>query len=129
MTTPTVPPGQQRKPRPPVFLGKKRTYLGTGRRKTSVARVFLTEGTGQISINGRTLEDFFTEDKDRNAVVGPLLVTDVRNRVDVVARTQGGGHTGQSGAICQGIARAIKQMFGLTTGVDPNLPWTKPSST
>jgi small subunit ribosomal protein S9 len=121
-TTPTLPPRQQRKERPPVFLGKKRAYLGTGRRKTSVARVFLTEGTGQISINGRSIEDYFTEDKDRNAVVGPLLVTDVRNRVDVTVKVTGGGHTGQSGAICQGVARAIKQMFGLTTGVDPNAP-------
>jgi len=118
--TPKPPPGQQRKPRPPVYLGKKRAYLGTGRRKTSVARIFLTEGTGLITINGRTLEDFFTEDKDRNAVVGPLNVTDVRNRVDVMATVKGGGHTGQAGAISQGVARAIKQMFGLTTGIDPN---------
>ncbi len=116
--TPPAPPGQQRKPRPPVYLGKKRAYLGTGRRKSSVARVFLTEGTGQVKINGRTLEDYFTEDKDRNAVVGPLVVTDVRNRVDVTVKTQGGGHTGQAGAVCQGVARALKGMFGLTTGLD-----------
>ena len=59
---------------------KKKYYLGTGRRKTSVARVRLSEGTGQISINGRGLEHYFTEDKDRNAVVGPLEVTEMRNR-------------------------------------------------
>ena len=53
-------------------------YLGTGRRKTSVARVRLTEGTGKILINGRSIDDFFTEHKDRNAVVGPLEATEMR---------------------------------------------------
>ena len=93
----------------------KKAYLGTGRRKTAVARIRLTEGTGQISINGRAVEDFFTEDKDRNAVVGPLLATDMRNRLDVRATVRGGGITGQAGAVCQGVARALKEMFGLTT--------------
>ncbi len=94
---------------------KKNYYRGTGRRKTSVARVRLVEGSGQISINGRGLEDYFTEDKDRNAVVGPLEVTEMRNRLDVLATVTGGGITGQAGAVCQGVARALKQMFGLTT--------------
>jgi small subunit ribosomal protein S9 len=94
---------------------KKNYHRGTGRRKTSVARVRLVEGSGQISINGRGLEDYFTEDKDRNAVVGPLDVTEMRNRLDVIATVQGGGITGQAGAVCQGVARALKQMFGLTT--------------
>jgi len=112
---PTSPPKQQRKPRPPCYLAGKRAYQGTGRRKTSVARIFLTEGTGQISINGRPLERFFTEVKDHNAVLGPLVVTDMRGRVDVTVRVQGGGITGQAGAISQGIARALKVMFGLDT--------------
>jgi small subunit ribosomal protein S9 len=111
-----------KKPKPPTYLGKKRCYLGTGRRKTAVARVTLTEGGGQITINGRPLEDYFTEDKDRAAVVGPLELTEMRNRLDLHARVQGGGFTGQAGAVCQGVARALKQMFGLTTpaaeGVD-----------
>ena len=94
---------------------KKNYHRGTGRRKTSVARVRLVEGSGQISINGRGLEDYFTEDKDRNAVVGPLEVTEMRNRLDIIATVQGGGITGQAGAVCQGVARALKQMFGLTT--------------
>ena len=94
---------------------KKNYYRGTGRRKTSVARVRLVEGNGQISINGRGLDDYFTEDKDRNAVVGPLEVTEMRNRLDIIATVQGGGITGQAGAVCQGVARALKQMFGLTT--------------
>ena len=103
-----------RKPKPPTYLGGKRSYLGTGRRKTAVARVILTDGTGQISINGRSLEGYFTEDKDRAAVLGPLEVTEMRNRVDVRVTVRGGGFTGQAGAVCQGIARALKTMFGLT---------------
>ena len=94
---------------------KKTYYLGTGRRKTAVARVRLCEGSGQIVINGRGLDEFFTEAKDRNAVTGPLEITEMRNRLDVSVKVQGGGITGQGGAICQGIARALKQMFGLTT--------------
>ena len=94
---------------------KKQDYLGTGRRKTSVARVRLRDGTGKISINGRPLDNFFTEDKDRNAVVGPLVVTEMRNRLDVIVHVEGGGITGQAGAISQGAARALKSMFGQGT--------------
>ena len=95
---------------------KKTFYLGTGRRKTAVARVRLAEGSGQLLINGRELNEFFTEDKDRAAVLGPLELTDLRNRLDVFVTVQGGGFTGQGGAICQGIARALKTMFGLPSG-------------
>ena len=94
---------------------KKIFYLGTGRRKTSVARIRLTEGTGKILINGRELDQYFTEHKDRNAVLGPLEVTEMRNRLDLVVNVQGGGFTGQGGAISQGVARALKSMFGLST--------------
>jgi small subunit ribosomal protein S9 len=111
----TRPGPTQKKERPPVFLGKKRAYLGTGRRKTAVARVFLTEGAGEITINGRPLDAFFTEVKDRNAVVGPLVVTDMRGRIDATITVTGGGFTGQAGAACQGVARALKAMFGLDT--------------
>jgi small subunit ribosomal protein S9 len=91
---------------------KKTHYLGTGRRKTSVARVRLVEGSGRLLINGRELNAYFTEDKDRAAVTGPLELTEMRNRLDVTINVQGGGFTGQAGAICQGIARALKRMFG-----------------
>jgi len=91
---------------------KSKKYLGTGRRKTSVARVRLSEGNGQIRINGRTLDDSFTEIKDRNAVTGPLDTTEMRNRLDITATVTGGGITGQAGAVCQGVARALKTMFG-----------------
>jgi small subunit ribosomal protein S9 len=99
----------------PEAKAKKQYHLGTGRRKTAVARVRLSEGSGQIQINGRPLESFFTEEKDRNAVLGPLQVTEMRNRLDVFVRVGGGGITGQAGAVCQGIARALKEMFGLDT--------------
>ena len=95
---------------------KKTFYLGTGRRKTAVARVRLAEGSGQIVINRRALDEYFTEDKDRAAVLGPLDLTEMRNRLDVHATVEGGGFTGQAGAISQGIARALKRMFGLSTG-------------
>lgn len=90
---------------------KKKVYLGTGRRKTSVARIRITDGKGKIVINERSLEDYFTEDKDRGAVMGPLLITELANRLDLHIKVHGGGITGQAGAICQGVARAIKTMF------------------
>ena len=86
-------------------------YLGTGRRKTAVARVRVTEGKGQIVINDRPLEEFFSEAKDKAAVLAPLAVTDQTTRLDVSVRVQGGGITGQAGAISQGLARAVKTMF------------------
>jgi small subunit ribosomal protein S9 len=103
---------------------KKTYYLGTGRRKTAIARVRITEGTGQITINGRPLDGYFTEVKDRDAVTAPLEVTDLRTRIDVHARVDGGGITGQSGALMQGVARALKQMFGLTTEAPAAAPAT-----
>jgi len=95
----------------PVQKEAKTYYIGTGRRKSAVARVRVTEGKGTITINGRSLDDYFTEDKDRAAVLGPLKVTDQVSRVDVIVLTNGGGITGQAGAVCQGLARAIKTMF------------------
>lgn len=97
----------------------KQYHLGTGRRKTSVARVRLSEGSGQILINGRPYTDYFTEDKDRNAVTGPLELCEMRSRLDVDVKVNGGGFTGQAGAVCQGLARALKGMFGLTTEAAP----------
>jgi small subunit ribosomal protein S9 len=90
----------------------KQVYLGTGRRKKSVARIRLTEGSGKIQINGRDLDKYFTEDKDRAAVLGPLQLTEMNKRLDVRISVEGGGFTGQAGAISQGLARALKNMFG-----------------
>jgi small subunit ribosomal protein S9 len=94
--------------------GPRTFYIGTGRRKTAVARVRVTEGKGAVTINGRPLEDYFKEDKDRAAVLGPLRVTDQVGRVDVFVSAKGGGVTGQAGAVSQGLARAIKTMFSPT---------------
>jgi small subunit ribosomal protein S9 len=90
-------------------------YIGTGRRKTSVARVRLTEGRGNILINDRPVNEFFSEDKDRAAVLAPLKITEQLTRVDVFVKTNGGGITGQAGAVCQGLARALKTMFSPTS--------------
>jgi small subunit ribosomal protein S9 len=86
-------------------------YLGTGRRKTSVARVRVSEGKGQVVINDRPLAEFFSEEKDRAAVMGPLVITEQTARLDVAVKVAGGGITGQAGAISQGLARALKTMF------------------
>jgi small subunit ribosomal protein S9 len=81
--------------------------LGTGRRKTSVARVRIRAGNGKLTVNERSLEEFFKIDQDRNAVVAPLDHAGVRNSVDVYILVHGGGSTGQAGACMQGIARAL----------------------
>lgn len=81
--------------------------LGTGRRKTSVARVRIRAGSGKITINTRELDDFFRVEQDRNAVLAPLDFCEVRDQVDVMIRVHGGGTTGQAGACMQGIARAL----------------------
>lgn len=81
--------------------------LGTGRRKTSVARVRLRPGTGKITINGRTLEDYFPAEHDRLNVLQPLRAVGKESQLDVIIRVQGGGLSGQSGACKMGIARAL----------------------
>ena len=101
---------------------KKTFYWGTGRRKTSVARVRICEGTGKISINKKTLEVYLTEEKDRQFVLGPIILADMVKRLDVIVTTKGGGISGQAGAISQGVARALKAMFGLTEVEQPNAP-------
>jgi len=90
---------------------KKQEWISTGRRKKAVARIRLRDGTGKIVINDRELNDYFTEDRDRGMVVAPLELTEMRTRLDVHVNVNGGGYTGQAGAICQGVARALKSMF------------------
>jgi len=80
---------------------------GTGRRKTSTARVFLDHGNGSITVNGRPLDEFFGRQTARMVVRQPLVVTDMADKVDVKVTVQGGGTTGQAGAIRHGIARAL----------------------
>lgn len=82
--------------------------LGTGRRKSSVARVRVRPGEGRIAINKRSLEDYFPREQQRNAVLAPLEKTGTRGDVDVIIRVHGGGITGQADACKLGIARALK---------------------
>jgi small subunit ribosomal protein S9 len=81
--------------------------LGTGRRKTSVARVRVRAGSGKITINKRPLEGYFPNIQDRNTLLGPIKETGQEHAIDVVIRVNGGGPTGQSGACRMGIARAL----------------------
>jgi len=80
---------------------------GTGRRKSSTARVFLRSGKGNIVINGRTIEDFFGRETSRMIVRQPLELTKMTDKFDVSITVEGGGITGQAGAIRLGIARAL----------------------
>lgn len=86
-------------------------YLGTGRRKTSVARIRLRpRGSGKIMINGRDLETYCFAEQMLTASIAPLTTVEKRNDVDIVVRVEGGGISGQAGAIAQGIARALEKM-------------------
>jgi small subunit ribosomal protein S9 len=83
------------------------TYRGTGKRKTSVARVILRPGDGTTWINGRTLEEYFPRAAQRTLALAPLEVADAAGRYDLRVRVHGGGISGQAGAIRHGIARAL----------------------
>ena len=82
-------------------------YYGTGRRKSSVARVFLTPGSGKIVINDKTIEEYFGRDTSRMIVVQPFEKLDINDQWDVKCTVAGGGNTGQAGAIRLGISRAL----------------------
>ncbi|BET22633.1 MAG: 30S ribosomal protein S9 [Solobacterium sp.] len=86
---------------------KKVTYVGTGRRKQSVARVFMTPGTGVVTVNGRTLEEYLPQATLRMVVNSPLVLTETKEQFDIKINVAGGGYTGQAGAMRHGIARAL----------------------
>ena len=86
---------------------KTSEFLGTGRRKTSVARVRLAAGTGKITVNGRAFENYFPTETLRGTVTAPLSRTDTANKFDVNVNVSGGGPSGQAGAVRHGIARAL----------------------
>lgn len=86
---------------------QKNTYYGTGRRKTSTARVYLRSGKGEIRINDRTLDEFFGRETTRMIVRQPLVVADMEKKFDVTVNVDGGGPSGQAGAIRHGITRAL----------------------
>ena len=81
--------------------------VGTGRRKTSAARVFLRKGNGQIQVNGKSLDNFFGRETSRMIVRQPLELTQMADKFDIKVNVEGGGITGQAGAIRLGIARAL----------------------
>ncbi len=82
-------------------------YSGTGRRKSSVARVFIKRGTGKIVINGRDLNDFFKRETGRMIVMQPLQLTENTETFDIMVNVVGGGESGQAGAVRHGITRAL----------------------
>jgi small subunit ribosomal protein S9 len=84
-------------------------FLGTGRRKTSIARVRLASGSGKITINGRAFDNYFPTDTQRNVVTQPLTITGTADKFDVRVNVIGGGPNGQAGAVRHGIARALLQ--------------------
>lgn len=85
-------------------------YYGTGRRKTSVARVYLRPGNGRFLVNGKPMDEYFAMDSQRFAARQPLVLTDSSARFDVVASVKGGGITGQAEAVRHGLARALLQV-------------------
>jgi len=90
-------------------VGKQPWFLGTGRRKESVARVFLRPGTGKFKINGRTVEQYFPNHAWKHDAVEPLKFTSLTEQVDVVVTAHGGGVGGQAGAVRMGLSRAISR--------------------
>ena len=88
-------------------MAKTTKFYGTGRRKSSVARVYLTPGTGKITINKRDMDDYFGLDTLKVIVNQPFVVTNSVGKYDVLVNVRGGGFTGQAGAIRHGISRAL----------------------
>ena len=88
---------------------EKVVFLGTGRRKSSIARVRLVEGKGSITVNGKDINEYFGEETLRVIVKQPLTVTNTLSKYDVIAKVQGGGFSGQAGAVRHGIARALNE--------------------
>lgn len=85
-------------------------YIGTGRRKTSVARVRLVPGSGKITINDKDINEYFNFETLRTIAREPLTVTENTDKFDVVVNVKGGGYTGQAGAIRHGISRALLEV-------------------
>lgn len=89
---------------------QENVFLGTGRRKTATARVRITEGTGKCVANGRDFEAYFSHENFAKQAFRPLLTVELRDKIDVIANVDGGGVTGQAGAVAHGIARALQKM-------------------
>lgn len=102
MTDTATTAGTTEAPKPkPVYV------WGVGRRKSAVARVRIAPGSGKIEVNGRTINDYFTAERDRKSIFGPLEVTNTGGKMDIFVNANGGGPTGQTGAIVMGLGRAL----------------------
>jgi small subunit ribosomal protein S9 len=88
---------------------QQQQYYGTGRRKSAVARVFLRPGKGRIMVNGKLIDEFFSRETGRMIVRQPLEVSNHLNTFDILVNVQGGGESGQAGAVRHGITRALIQ--------------------
>ena len=88
-------------------MEKQAYFYGTGRRKTAVARVRLMPGNGAVIINGVPYEELIPRREHRRTIMQPLLVTESADKYNVIAKVEGGGISGQTGAVCHGIARAL----------------------
>ena len=91
-------------------MAKTEKYYGTGRRKKSIARVYLVPGKGEVTINKRSMDDYFGLETLKVIVRQPLALTETAEKYDVLVNVKGGGYTGQAGAIRHGIARALLQV-------------------
>jgi small subunit ribosomal protein S9 len=108
---PAVEPPPALEPADAVSAAPPGVYWGTGRRKASVARVRMASGSGQMLVNGRMAESYFTEPQDRLDVFAPLELTGIRRHWDVKVNVHGGGHAGQAGAIRLAVARALLKAY------------------
>jgi small subunit ribosomal protein S9 len=99
---------------------KKTNYYGTGRRKTSIARVFLHHGNGKITVNRQSLEEYFGRETSRMMARQPLVVANMLDKFDAKVTVKGGGGSGQAGAIRLGIARALVAYDEKTTSSSEN---------
>ena len=91
-------------------MAKTIQYQGTGRRKTSIARVRVLPGTGKIIVNGRSVDEYFNFETLRREVQRPLGLTNTAGKYDVIVKVEGGGYTGQAGAVRHGLSRALLQV-------------------
>jgi small subunit ribosomal protein S9 len=99
-------------------LNERGYFYGTGRRKSAVARVRLHPGRGAIVVNGQPFDELFTQERLRKAILKPLVATDTLDRFHATIKVTGGGYSGQAGAICHGLARALVEA---DAGLKPSL--------
>jgi len=83
-------------------------YYATGKRKSSIARVWLTEGSGEVKVNGRPVNDYFTLETAREIIFQPLAATETENKFDFMIKVSGGGISGQAGAVKHGISKVLQ---------------------